>query len=341
MRKYGIKGKEYKWFVSYLHDRKQRTRVNQTLSDAIEVELGVPQGSVLGTLLFLFYINDMADDLEYAKLALFADDALLYIAAETVDECVRRMNMDLAKLAEWLKSNKLKLNAEKTKVMSINCEIGADIVIDGEIIEQVDEIKYLGVVIDRELNFKSHINYISKKIAKKVGFLSRIRKRISTLSAIKIYNTMIKPHFEYCSTVIFMGTDEMKSRLQKMQNRAMRVILLCNKLTPIKDMLGSLKWLSVNQRTIMNVLIFIFKIKNGLLPKYLSTHIRYVGEVQPFRLRNARDFRLNTYKNKKTQNMLIYKGLKLYNEIPNNIKAEGNFKRFKSELITYIKIRFD
>jgi hypothetical protein len=119
MEQYGIKGAELIWIRSYMSNRTQETKFNVKISDTINVQLGLPQGSVLGPLLFILYINDIKNVLRYSKLNLFADDTLLYIAADTLDKAVNRMNDDLASLSQWLTLNKLKLNVHKMKYMVI------------------------------------------------------------------------------------------------------------------------------------------------------------------------------------------------------------------------------
>ena len=187
----------------------------------------------------------------------------------------------------WIKSNKLKLNVSKSKCMAFKYNYRLNLRVDGEVIEQVEEIKYLGVIIDSKLTFKLHIDYVIKKVSKKVYFLSRIRNKISTISAINIFNVMVKPHFEYCSSILFLCSDYALLNLQRIQNRAMRIILKYNRYISIVFMLNMLQWLSVKQRILVNVLSFVFKIKNDLLPSYLKKYIRYVGEAQPYHLRNG------------------------------------------------------
>lgn len=151
---------------------------------------------------------------------------------------------------------------------------------------------------------------------------------------------MIKPHFEYCSSILFMCNNQMMNRLQKLQNRAMRIVLMCNGFTPIREMLLKLSWMSVNQRILYNVIVFVFKIKFNILPNYLNEYISYVSDVQPFALRNAGDFRLQRYRNLRTMNMVLHRGLDIYNSLPNDLKIEQNLLRFKKRLIGYVKNRF-
>jgi len=236
--------------------------------------------------------------------------------------------------------NKMKLNISKTKSMIINCNGSSIIHINNQIIETVNEIKYLGIIIDNKLNFKSNLDYVCKKIAKKIYFLCSIRKNISINTAINIYNVIIKPHFEYCSTVLFMCNAEMMSRLQKLQNKGMRCVLKLNKYTSIDFMLQSLNWLNVEQRLKMNVLIFVFKMKHKMLPKYLYEKLVYVSDVHDYRLRNRNNFRLKKYSSEKAKNMTMYSGLSLFNSLPNKLKDESNLKVFKKCIIEYCKETF-
>ena len=158
--------------------------------------------------------------------------------------------------------------------------------------------------------------------------------------SIKIYNTIIKPHFEYCSTILFLGSEGRISRLQKLQNMGMRCILKCHRLTHIRDMLNTLSWLSIKQRTLMNVIIFIFKLRYNLLPGYLHEFVNFVSDVQPYLLRNNLDFRTPNLYTAESQNSLVYKGLNLFNSLPISLKSELNFVSFKRQLILYIKERF-
>lgn len=151
---------------------------------------------------------------------------------------------------------------------------------------------------------------------------------------------MVKPHFEYCSSIIFMANNSDKNRLQKLQNKSMRVILKVNRYTSIKSMLDALMWLSVNQRIVMNVLIVVFKMKQKTYPNYLCERLVYGGDVHSYNLRNNFNFRLESFRNEKTKNMLMYNGIKLFNDLPRAIFNEINFKTFKRKIVEYVKQNF-
>lgn len=338
LNNYGIKNNELKWFESYLNKRFQKTSLNGGLSTAFEVKHGVPQGSVLGTLLFLIYINDIPNVVKNSSIRLFADDTLLFVSGNDFDDIKNKLIGDMTEISKWLVMNKLKLNTDKTKTMVINSNEVMNLYIDGKSIELVNNIKYLGVIIDNRLKFDKHVEYIAKKIGMKIGFFKRIRRNMSYMSAINVYNTVVKPYFEYCSTILFMANKLSIKRLQTLQNKAMRTIIKCNRLTSIKIMLEALMWLSIQQRIVLNVLLFIHKLKSGNFPEYLTSRVLMVNNAQPYNLRNAEvNIRIGKYRLASSQNSILYKGFKKFNELPIEIKKESNFKIFRRKCITYIK----
>lgn len=277
----------------------------------------------------------MGSQIKYCKTSLFADDTLIYICGDNISEINAILNEDLENISNWLKMNKLKLNLSKTKYMAFNTKMNITVSIDGTNIENVTYIKYLGVIIDRKLKFEEHANYICKKIAKKVGFLRRIRRKLSLSNAILVYNTLVHPHFNYCSSILLLTTVEVMNRLQVLQNKAMRIILRFNIYTPINYMLETLKWMNIRKRITFNALIFIFKIKHGMFPEYLTKSVSAVKQMQPYNLRHGSNFRLDKYQKAITQNSIMYKGLKMFNELPDEIKKESRLNVFKIKLKKY------
>lgn len=207
LESYGIKGKEKRWFESFLSGRTQATKFGGVTSLPLPNDLGVPQGSKLAADLFLLYINDIKRSLKHCKIKLFADDTLLYVAEEDINTALEKINYDLENVYNWMCANQLKLNISKTKGMVI-CNYGnfdhLEIKIGNEKIELVKTMKYLGVMIDSNLKMKSHIDYVCKKVAKKIGFLARISKNLNFMDKITIYKTIIVPHFEYCATFLLL-----------------------------------------------------------------------------------------------------------------------------------------
>lgn len=343
LQHYGIQGKELNWFKSYLTNRTQQVRYGSATSTEILNNLGVPQGSVLGPLLFILYINDIIKSIKECSICLFADDALLYVCADSLSEAVNKVNLDMNRLDEWLNVNNLKLNGDKTFFMLLgqrNVQDVPEIKIGKDTIQQIHEIKYLGVIIDEQLNFKSNCQYVLKKMSKKISFLGRIKKKLSIAHRIKVYMSIVSPHIEYCSSVLFMLKDADFKKLQILQNRGMRIILGCNRRTKRKDMLDVLNWMSIKQRIVFNTLVLIFKIKNGLLPSYLQNNIKLVKDETKRLLRNGNDFKVKYCAKSGTRNSLYYKGLTLFNSLNLEAKNAKTIQCFKREIVPYIKNTF-
>ena len=184
LRNYGIDHCSLKWFKSYLTGRTQKCKINDRLSKSTSINCGIPQGSNLGPLLFLIYINDLPNCLHghHATPRMFADDTSLSYAADSPSELESVINSELESLKTWLITNKLSLNLAKTEFMTIGSRQRITVTydnmaikLDGSEINKVETVKSLGVHIDKHLSWSVHIEKITKKIASAIGALKRIR----------------------------------------------------------------------------------------------------------------------------------------------------------------------
>ena len=164
MQKYGIRGMSLKWFENYLCSRSQFVNFNKYKSTEKNINIGVPQGSILGPLLFLLYVNDLSKISEKIFLLLFADDTSVFVSGKSVDTIIYNMNLELKKLYKWLYSNKLSLNIKKTHwiLFSLKKKIKpvSNLYINNEVIERVDSTKFLGVILDSKMSWTNHINNV-------------------------------------------------------------------------------------------------------------------------------------------------------------------------------------
>ena len=197
-----IRGVSLKLFGSYLHARKQTVYCNQNYSPLQSIVKGVPQGSVLGPLFFLMYINDFINASTKFKFLMYADDTTLLISDKNLHSLYRNLMSELQKVKFWVQANKLKMNISKTNLIlfqnrSIKNSI-LPVFLDEEIIKQVSHAKFLGVIIDENLNWKTHIDKICLKISKLNGILYKIRHNLTSESMISIYYTLCYPHLIYC-----------------------------------------------------------------------------------------------------------------------------------------------
>lgn len=346
LSKYGVGPGAIAWFTSYLSDRTQRVKFNDVISDAVINKFGVPQGSVLGPLLFIIYINDLKNCLRYCKIKFFADDTLIYIKFKDVEDGENKMNIDLNNLFKKINQNKLKLNVNKTKLMLITkkTNIGRDLInikIDNNRLEFVNELKYLGVIIDNNLSFKNNCNYVIRKMALKTGILSRVGNRLSMQQKIEIYKATIETHLNYCSTILFLSSDTDIHRIQKVQSKCMRSILKVGYNYSTANLLVTLEFLSVKQRIILNTLVNLYKIINKTVPSYLSQRIHYKSDnIRKATLRNKNAIETNNARKVYSQNSIFYKGIIMYNQIPIEIRNTQSFNKFKSNVYKFVKSNY-
>lgn len=186
--------------------RQQFVEVRLCSSDRKEVCCGVPQGSILGPLLFLLYVNDMANVSSLLSFILFADDTNAFISGRDVGRLVDILNEKLRKLDEWLRSNKLSINLEKTtfmlfKTKSKPCSLTKPVVFSQQKISKVSSTRFLGIVIDENLTWKAHIAHISKKIARSIGIIAKARKVFNSKTCISLYYSLLFPYLIYCIEV--------------------------------------------------------------------------------------------------------------------------------------------
>ena len=168
-------------------------------------------------------------------------------------------------------------------------------------------------------------------------FFSRISHHISTKTKITVYNTIIKPHFDYCSTIMYLFDLNKISQLQRLQNRGMRIILKCNRFTPINTMLSTLEWLKVSDKLYLGAMIFIYKIVNKLQPSYFNEFIIFNHEIHDHLTRTRYDLHLNQVHQKKSMNSLFFKGIDQFNKLTPEIKDSPSVKLFKYNLIKHIR----
>ena len=208
---YGVQLRELSWFRSYLSNRTQFCRVNGVDSDVGEIEVGVPQGSCLGPLLFLIYINDLPQAVQGSSVTMYADDTSLCHQSHDLTQLNEAINSDLTKLESWLQGNKLSLNVAKTHSMLISTKQkhkslkgqneSLELKIRDNELKVVQKTKYLGLQIDCSLDWKEQIKAVSTKVSRAIGFLRHAKSFLPMASLKTLYTGIVEPHFRYCCSV--------------------------------------------------------------------------------------------------------------------------------------------
>ena len=225
----GIKGDILNWCINYLSNRFQSTLCNGIKSSENNIVCGVPQGSVLGPLFFLIYINDITKIINEKNIQLYADDTVLFVKGKNENEINESLQIILNKFSDWCNQNKLSINPDKTKYMCFGtrqrlkkCK-NLCFTMNNKNILSVPSYKYLGVILDQTLNFKLHVNNTINKVNHKIYVLSKLMKYLTSLSAIRIYKSMILPYFDYGDILYSFTNIPEVSKLQRLQDRCIKI----------------------------------------------------------------------------------------------------------------------
>ncbi len=235
----GVSDRSNQWFESYLSRRKQQTKIDNACSPEHTVMHGVPQGSILGPLLFLIFINDLNSSVELCGTSMYADDTAVFYFAKDVDELAVSIQYDMQSISYWMRQNRLSLNVSKTKFMLVGNKQRLNrvgdirISLNGETIEAVQNFKYLGMILDQQLHFHAHIDHIIDRTTNKLGLLYKTRALFDEKTALMLYKALITPHFDYGCLLYEIAPEYQLKRLQVIQNAAARLILTAEPDTPI------------------------------------------------------------------------------------------------------------
>ena len=280
LHQYGIRGDTLNWIKDFLDNQKQTVVINGINSDEVPVSSGVPQGSVLGPILFLAYINDLPEQLK-SRVRLFADDTAMYLAISSTTEG-QVLQTDLACLEQWEKMWDMQFNPSKCQVLHITRKVkplNTKYILHNVELESASAAKYLGVTIADDLEWSPHIDNTTKKANQTLGFLKRnIRVHNKDLKSVA-YKTLVRPQLEYASTVWYPHHDKDIKKVEAVQRRAARWAIRDYKYTSsVTAMLKDLNWRPLDQRRIDSRLLMMYKVTYDLVaipaPEYLVRNTR-------------------------------------------------------------------
>lgn len=323
----GIDHETCELIKNYLTNRTQTTQVNGFTSKQRNVTTGVPQGSTLGPLLFLIFINDLPLITDSAKFILFADDAVLTVKNAVIKDAEEAMNEILKNIHQWCAENKLTLNTNKTEYVifgtkhrkknsePIQLNIGKNI------LKEVDSYKYLGTVLDATLNVAPQIARLNQILASKLNSFRKMRFCLSEKTAAYIYKATILPIIDYNDIIYELMTKQQEIKLQRIQNKALRIIHMGKTLsTEEMHNLSGISYLA--QRREQHLLALMYK--RAFKEEYIDNTVRITRQG------DSKLLLLPTPKTNKIMNAPIYRGSKIWNDLPNKIRNASSFLVFKN-----------
>lgn len=332
----GIRGNLLKWFHSYLHNRKQCVVINGTKSYLKNVQAGVPQGSILGPLLFLIYINDLVVNID-CNIKLFADDTSIYITVENPFSSAALLNSDLEKINDWSKKWLVSFNPSKTECMTISNKIKKpfhpSLIFDDVHLKEVESHKHLGVIFSSNLSWNQHIDEMISKAYARLGQMRKVKFLLDRNCLQKIYFSFIRPALEYADIIWDNLPEYLSRKIENIQLEAARIVTGGNRMASIAFLYRETGWVLLSKRRENHRLVQFFKMFHCKTPEYLSN----ILEIQ-----TSKDGTHNTRSNNSIREIfartkLYYESffpstIRLWNTLPNEIQNNPSLNNFKKYL---------
>ena len=255
----GVTGNVLKWFKSYLSNRKQRVVLPGVFSDWKDIKAGVPQGSILGPLLFLVFINDIVSDIN-SNIRLFADDTTIYVIVENPLTTSVVLNSDIQKIDSWADKWLVKFNPLKSESFTrkLNRPYHPPIYMGNQQIAEVTSHKHLGIVFSHDCSWHSHIDYIKEKAWQRINIMRRLKFVLDRKSLETIYFSFIRPILEYGDTIWDNCTQYENQELDKIQNEAARIVTGATILVSLQSLYQEIGWESLQGRRLNHKLNLFF-----------------------------------------------------------------------------------
>ena len=336
---YGVRGKALEWFRSYLSNRQQYVFLNGHASSMQDIKFGVPQGSLLGPLLFIIYINDFCRSSDVLSFILFADDSNLFFSHNNPYTLVSTINAELDKVTQWIRANKLSLNLQKTKYMVFSNSLNTlpiNIVFDNTPLENVSHTKFLGLIVDNKLSWKYHIDKICKTISRNIGIINKLKFHFPPSTLLTLYSSLILPYLNY--GILAWGNTQQTSlnRLLLLQKKSLRIIYnsaICSHADPL--FIDS-KLLKIGDLYQFNLGQFMYNYNRETLPHVFNDMFPKNQSIHSYPTRRSNELHLPLCRTVFAQNTFIYNGPKLWNSLNDDIKASPSLNTFKNKLKSFL-----
>lgn len=340
-----------KWFLDYFSNRTQSVKMGDRTSSVSEVKCGVPQGSVLGPLLFLIYVNDLPNLNINSHILMYADDVVLFKSGPNLNEIIDTMQNDIAMVTKWSNFNRLTINFSKSNYMVFgnkyklkNVNIPEVLSTDLFTLTKVDTFLYLGVNLDSTLNFESLILDLTRRLSCRIFTLATLRKDITTSCAVLLYKTIILPIIDYCNFCLTACTEKLKIKLQRLQNRALRICYKANRLDRTYDLHVKAQLATLDKCREFDILkIFHNKVYKGMnqfdntcivesLPHDAGINSHNNSQTPITRSMSAPQIHTQKPNSEKFRKSLLYTGANLWNSLSPELRNIGDYSSFKQSV---------
>ena len=326
---YGFDYKSLKFIQDYLSYRYQRVKINSSYSSWKLILQGVPQGSILGPVLFNIYLTDLFLFAAEANIANYADDNSPYACKPNTDLVITQLQEDSNKLLRWFSHNYLKANPDKFHLILNDTDENISIMLGQYEIHNSNNQKLLGVTIDNKLTFNEHVTSLCKKATKKLHALTRVSRFMNTEKKRVIMKSFITSHFNYCPLIWMLHSRTLNTRINRIHERALRIVY-CDNISTFTELLEKDNSVTVHERNIQTLAIEVFKVLNGLSPKIMNEIFPIKDNIGhcsrfPFTTSNIRTVYYGT-------ETISFLGPKIWSILPNEIKESESLIEFKNKI---------
>ena len=327
---YGFDLPALNFIFSYFKGRKQRTKVNNSFSEWMEIFHGAAQGSILGPLFFNIFLNDIFFVIDETEIANYADDNTPYSIDSNVDVVLLKLSNDMSILMKWFNENYFVMNADKCRLLATNHADNVSITIGDEEIKGNKSVKLLGVTIDNKLQFDEHVSIICKKVSCKLHALARISNLIDKDKLCLIMKAFIESQFGYCPLIWMFHSRTMNNRINRLHERALRLVYK-NENSSFEELLELDGSFTVHERNLQRLATEMYKIKNNLSPPFLTN--LFPPTENPYNLRTNPEFKsYNIYSTYNGSETICYRGPKTWALLPKYIKESKTLSIFKTKI---------
>ena len=338
LHKSGISNGLLLWFKNYLSDRQQRVVISGEFSSWQDIKAGVPQGSVLGPLLFLLYINDISNAVTHCQIRLFADDTCLFLEVDNREETALKINEDLKGLFNWSNTWLVTFSELKTKSLIISNKKDSHknplISMNNIQIEEVSYFTYLGLTFTKNLRWNNHIDKISVKARKRLCAMMPLKFKLNRKSLEIMYKSFVMPVLEY-GLIVWGGTyDSDIAKIERIQIDALRLITGATARSNISFLYKETSFISIRERIDQLSLTMMYKIKNDLAPEYLRLLLpEENNETIRYNLRNNRDLKVPFSRLETLKRSFFPRTVRLWNALTSNTREKLSLFAFKTALL--------
>ena len=330
----GITGTLLAWLVSYLTDRRQRVVISGEKSEWTYIKAGVPQGSILGPLLFLIYVDDIITDIE-SEILLFADDTSLFEPITNPNESIAKLNRDLDRLSAWASQWLVNFNPEKTKYMIFSKKLDKveyePLFLDGKRLERVQTHTQLGITFSEDFTWDKHIKDKCTAALKRVNLLKRLALKIPRQTKLIIYTAFIRPLLEYGCVLFDNCTSTMSEKMENVQRQAALAISGAYRHTKHTNLLKELGLALLSQRRIVSKVVLLYKMITDRTPAYLRSLLPGQRQAR-YQTRQRDNITLPKIKKNYFLKSFIPSGIRLWNQLSNQVRGIIDLDDFKRSI---------